>query len=372
MKTIVLLALFLPGMPLCAAPYAGWAVGEADSGYGTIFATTDSGTTWVRQGSGQIANVKLGGVYAIDPLTVWVAGDADSGYATIYQTTDGGATWTRKGLGQSALLGIDAAKLHVSSNVVWVIGVNAILRSRDDGATWTNCLPAAYTNRLLQGVSSCAGAAVWVGGAGSNQTSATLLQSTNAGLTWVQQSIAAEHILGIAAANAQTLWAVGGGGFVVFRTDDGGVTWIKQPTTGGEGDANEVCAVSTNIVWVAVDNFDEWSTNGGQTWASATMPYYTMGICAVNEREAWSVATGGFTGTGSIWHTSNGGGAWEQQGPGSGRVAPMSTVSFAREPVPEPAFMQHVLLIAIGMAIRLKSVRSGCYGLATGPRVCVN
>lgn len=347
MKTILLLAFLLIAAPLCAAMYAGWAVGDADRGYGTIFATTDSGATWVRQGSGQVANVRMGGVQAIDPLTAWVAGDADSGYATIYHTTDGGTTWTRKGFGQSALLGIDAAKLHGSSNVVWVIGVNAILRSLDNGATWTNCLPAAYTNRLLQGVSSYAGASVWVGGAGSTKSSATLLHSTNTGLTWVAQSIAAEHILGISAVNAQTLWAVGGGGFVVFRTDDGGATWDKQPTSGGEGDANEVCAVSTNNVWVAVDNFDEWSTNGGLTWATANMPYYTMGICAMDEREAWSVATGGFTGTGSIWHTSNGGGAWEQQGPASGRVAPMSTVSFAREPVPEPAAALLALLVAL-------------------------
>lgn len=347
MKTLCLLLLsLLLAAPLAAAPYAGWAVGAADSDYGTILATLDSGATWVRQGSGQIANVHISGVYALDAQSVWVAGDADNGYATIYHTTDGGATWTRKGFGQSALLDIDAAKLHVSSNHVWVIGRNAVLRSLDNGVTWTNCLPAAYTNRLLQGVCSYAGATVWVGGSGTNDGApATLLYSTNAGQSWVQQTIPpANHILGISALNPQTVWAVGGGGFLVFRTDNGGANWIQQPSHGGLGDANEVSVVNTQVVWVAVDNFVERSTNGGQSWTSATMPYYTMGISAVDEQEAWAVSTGGYTDTGSICHTSNGGTTWETQGP-TGRVAPLWNVSFARDPVPEPAMLGLGLLL---------------------------
>ncbi len=360
MKPLLLLAFLLLAVPLCAAPYAGWAVGATDSGYGTILATLDSGATWVRQGSGQVANVHISGVYALDDQSVWAAGDADNGYATIYHTTDGGAIWTRTGFGQSALLDIDAAKLHVSSNHIWVIGRNAILRSLDNGGTWTNCLPAAYTNRLLQGVCSCDGAVVWVGGGGTNDAAAaTLLHSTNAGQSWVQQTVApANHILGISALNPQTAWAVGGDGFLVFRTDDGGASWLHQLSPGGLGDANEVSAVNTQVVWVAVDNFVERSTNGGQSWATANMPYYTMGVSAVDVEEAWAVSTGGYTGTGSIWHTSNGGDTWEQQGPASGRVAPLWNVSFAREPVPEPAVLGLLLLLTMYRAAC--SLRRGC------------
>ena len=79
-----------------AAPYyAGWTVGSIWDGYGTILRSTDSGNTWTRQGAGQIANVNVGGVFAVDPYTAWVVGDSDGGYATIYHTTDGGSTWAK-------------------------------------------------------------------------------------------------------------------------------------------------------------------------------------------------------------------------------------------------------------------------------------
>ena len=47
--------------------YAGWTVGAAWNGCGTILRTTDSGKTWTRQGAGQIADVDLFGVCAVDP-----------------------------------------------------------------------------------------------------------------------------------------------------------------------------------------------------------------------------------------------------------------------------------------------------------------
>ena len=34
--------------------YAGWTVGQSWDGYGTILRTTDSGKTWVRQGSASL------------------------------------------------------------------------------------------------------------------------------------------------------------------------------------------------------------------------------------------------------------------------------------------------------------------------------
>jgi photosystem II stability/assembly factor-like uncharacterized protein len=80
--------------------YAGWGDSWDDGSgtkYGTILRSTDSGETWTRQGLGQIADVDMEGVFAVDPYTAWVVGGSDDGYATIYHTTDGGITWQRKG-----------------------------------------------------------------------------------------------------------------------------------------------------------------------------------------------------------------------------------------------------------------------------------
>ena len=95
---IVFLILFISSTGKCT-DYAGWTVGGKHNGYGAIFGTIDSGTTWSRQGSNQIVNANLSGVFAVDPKTAWVVGNVHSNYATIYNTIDGGQTWNRKGFG---------------------------------------------------------------------------------------------------------------------------------------------------------------------------------------------------------------------------------------------------------------------------------
>src|ERR1035438_3234460 len=80
-----------------ADPYAGWTVGNRTNGYGIVMRTTDSGTNWTRQGAGQIADVNLYGVSAVDAATAWTVGDPRDGYASIYRTTNGGTNWVRTG-----------------------------------------------------------------------------------------------------------------------------------------------------------------------------------------------------------------------------------------------------------------------------------
>jgi len=320
--------------------YAGWTVGEARDGYGAIYATTDSGNNWVRQGSNQIANAKLNGVFAVDPKTAWVVGVVESGYATIYNTKDGGQTWIRKGFGQTALHGIPLGKVHVSSSNIWAVDTGAILHSSDDGDSWTNCLPIEYTNTLFQGVFSINGNIVWVSGSGIGNNGsdfATILNTTNAGQSWIRQSGGAitnvDHLLGISAANTQTLWAVGGGGFIVLRSDNGGTSWILQSQESDYGDANEVYAVDSNTVWVAADNFIQWSNDSGITWSNKTSVNYTMGISAVNKAEAWIAISDNIIHTGYVWHTSNSGKTWEDQ---LSSAPPLWTISFAQQAIPEP------------------------------------
>ena len=327
--------------------YAGWTVGKARNGYGAIYRTIDSGKNWVRQGSNQIANADLNGVYAVDPLTAWVVGVAESNYATIYNTIDGGVTWNRKGLGQSTLQGISLGKVHVSSNNIWAVDTGVILHSSDNGDSWTNCLPIEYTNTLFQGVFSINGDIVWVSGSGIGNNGsdfATILKTTTTGQSWTRQSGGAitnvDHLLGISAADTQTLWAVGGGGFIVLRSDNGGSSWILQSQESDFGDANEVYAVDSNTVWVAADNFIQWSNDSGITWSNKTSVNYTMGISAVNKAEAWIAISDNIINTGYVWHTSNNGETWENQ---LSSAPPLWTISFARESIPEPFYLLFII-----------------------------
>lgn len=174
-------------------PDGRWAIPGGDPGeeYGTILRSTDSGETWTRQGAGQIANVNLRGVFAVDPYTAWAVGWPDSGYATIYHTTDGGTTWERKGSSDPAspdyVPNGGLAKVHAAGDDVWAVGnPGVILHTSDGGATWTNHIPAGYENTPLQGVYTLDGKTVWATGADEEDNHAVILKTTDAGLNWTR------------------------------------------------------------------------------------------------------------------------------------------------------------------------------------------
>ena len=370
LRSLVGVAFFLmvAAFPLNSfAQYAGWTVGDAKDNYGTILRSIDSGSTWARQGTGQIADVNMSGVVAVDPFTAWVVGGPDDNYATIYHTTDGGSTWERKG---SAADVPDVKLTKVTAygdNKVWAVGTNnagtsAILHTSDGGATWTNQLPAEYNGLTLQGVYTPDGTTVWVGGDSTPDTNgdsyALLLKSTDGGQSWTRQSggdlvgVAEAHILGISAVDANTAWAVGGvvseGDHLVLHTINGGETWTQQSVPIGSGDVNEVDVVDTSTVWVAYDNSVLWSVDGGGTWSSHNTADYTMGICAMPPH-AWavsSITSGTNTTTGVIYHTDDNGKTWvPKEKTLDGEDLPgLFTVSFALEPVPEPSTLVQEIL----------------------------
>lgn len=339
---------------LNAEDYAGWAAGLASDGYGTIIYSDTTGREWVRQGSNQIPNVGMSGVYAVDYETAWVVGKPDSGYGTIFYTEDAGATWTRKGLGSPALENKELMKVHCCGTNVWAVGQSVIAYSPDNGMTWTNFISDTYSNTMFQAVFVVNSTCVWVGGEGATappDNSATILKTMDAGANWTRQTngnvMEINHVLGINALNEEYAYAVGGDGFAILKTTDGGDTWVLQTNrVQGLGDANEVYVVNTQTVYVAVDNFIEWSHDAGASWNSHTLSYYTMGTCAINESQAWAAIQSPI-GTGQVWYTSNAGVSWTEQKMHDGtRPAPLITVSFAKDPIPEPALSLFLISIS--------------------------
>jgi len=347
-STVMIGSLFAGGDTTGAAPYYyGWTVGDSWNGYGTILRSIDSGETWTRQGAGQIADVTLGAVSTVDPYTVWVVGYSD-GYATIYHTSDGGTTWVRKG-SQADVPDVDLIKVHASDeNHVWAVGDGTILHTGDGGATWANRIPPGYEDIPLQGVYAPDSATVWVTG-GPKDGFATILKSTDSGLSWSRQSggdfatSGYDHILGISAIDTETAWAIGGDdtsmGWFVLKTTDGGSTWIEQ--TKGALDGNNICAVDSSTVWAVSDTTISRSTDGGTTWETHNSSYYTMGISAVNSLEAWAITSGL---SGSIRHTTDGGINWTVLTELGGETIPsLGTISFSNLPVPAPTPEDFVL-----------------------------
>ena len=343
----LVLATALPGL---GADYAGWAVGHAFDNYGTIIHTSDSGTTWERQGSGAIANADMFGVVTLDPTTAWVVGTVADGYSTIYRTTDAGQSWARMG----SALSLPSENLYkvnaVNAQNIWAVGQGTILNTSDGGTTWANHTPAGYVATMFQGIFSPDGVNVWATGS-ANDGYATVLKSTDAGQSWVRQSDGfnpnVAHILGVAAVDANNAWVVGGMGDYIFKTTDGGTTWDRMNGhLGLAADANEVAVISADDVWVAEDSSVKWTHDGGHIWHQYTTADYTMGIAVADKTNAWAVAQS-FMGQGLIYHTSDDGVTWEQQTVAGWTPGGLLTVSFAPQPVPEPSGIA-LMVVAIG------------------------
>ena len=336
---IAILSLFFLLFAVRAAPEEtgyGWTVGSAYDGRGTILYTNNSGQTWAYQGAGQIANVDLLGVYAVNGRTAYVTGTSSGGYGTIYRTTDAGATWTR--LGSAAdVPDVDLVKVRSYGNQnIWAVGTGTILHSSDGGASWNNQCPAEYGSLLLQGVTTTDGVHVWATG-GNKDGYATILYSDNGGASWTRQSNGdvpvVDHVIGIAAADNKRLWAVGGGsstGNVVLSTTDGGTTWVKVSDL-GVGDGNEVSAVDAATVWTAMDNCVQWSVDGGATWQSHNTNFATKGISGISADQAWAASNGARRFPGSIYYTADGGATWTatSKGPDGADLPYLETVSLS-------------------------------------------
>lgn len=328
-----------------SAEYAGWTVGVPSArGLPTILRSTNSGASWTRQGTdGQVAAVPMYGVTAVDPQTAWVVGESD-GYATIYHTTDGGLTWNRMGsAAQVPNVGLQKVATFGDNNI-WAVGIGVILHSRDGGATWTNQIPADYATNQFQGIASPDGVNVWATG-NSVGGYATILRSTNGGTSWIRQSGSTndvqllQRILDISALNSNTAWAIGADNtavnWYVLNTTNGGVTWTQQSQ--GNYDGNGIHAVDASTIWAVSDNNTTWSTNGGATWTVTNSQPYTMGISAVDALQAWAVSAALYGGIGAIQWTTNGGVTWLTQTQLDGENMPaLFTVSFASTPIGWP------------------------------------
>ncbi len=327
------------------AEYAGWTVGVPSAGgLPTILRSTDSGATWTRQGTnGQVVTMPMYGVTAVDAQTGWVVGETD-GYATIYHTTNGGLTWNRMGsAAQVPNVGLQKVATF-GDNRIWAVGIGVILHSSDGGTTWTNQLPADYSTNQFQGIASPDGVNVWATG-NSVGGYATILKSSDGGTSWTRQSGSTndvqllQRILDISTLNSNTAWAIGAdnnaANWYVLNTTNGGVTWTQQ--SNGTHDGNGIHAVDASTIWAVSDNNTTWTTNGGATWTVTNSQPYTMGISAIDAQQAWAVSAAMYGGIGAIQWTTNGGVTWTAQTELDGETMPaLFTVSFASTPIGWP------------------------------------
>jgi photosystem II stability/assembly factor-like uncharacterized protein len=179
------------------------AVGER----GHVLKSTDGGATWQQQRTPTRANL----------TAVWFA-DAQNGWAVghdevILRTTDGGASWTRTHYEpdrQQPLLDVWFA----NANEGLAIGAfSAVYRSTDGGATWA---PVEFAPQAL------AKPAPAPKPAAADAEDEELDMADDEGLDQ-------PHLNAIAASSTGKLYVAAEAGHL-YRSDDGGATWVELPS----------------------------------------------------------------------------------------------------------------------------------------------
>lgn len=195
-----------------------------------------------------------------DRSTAWIAGNG----GIILKTTNGGATWTPQASGVAD--NIRGAFVQSSTDVVMVGYNGRILRTTTGGTSWSPV--ASPTVRNLDDVTAVDSTTMLAVGGDSGLP--VVLRSTTSGASWtdVTPGALAEAISAVSMANASRGWFVGGSG-TVYRTDDGGLTWVVQNILAcNTSDVRGVAAISTTVV-VAVGHLGRIcrSTDAGATWS---------------------------------------------------------------------------------------------------------
>ncbi|MGH9944794.1 MAG: WD40/YVTN/BNR-like repeat-containing protein [Pyrinomonadaceae bacterium] len=184
----------------------GWMIGSLSRRDvvvdGLLLATTDGGTSWVRQTSPvreELIHLDFAG-----EKRGWIVGDR----GVILYTPDGGETWQRQRSGTGATL------YHVDFDDKergWAVGERGtILRTINGGATWTRVEVAGLDRTTLLSVKFADESDGWAVGRGG-----TILRSSDGGLTWVEQEGGTKANLFALFVNKRNCWAAGGDGLVL-------------------------------------------------------------------------------------------------------------------------------------------------------------
>jgi photosystem II stability/assembly factor-like uncharacterized protein len=226
----------------------------------------------------------------------------------IARSTDAGMTWSTQTSGVSH----DLWSVHFWSadSGIAVGDEGTILTTYDAGASWTprQSGMTAGSARFLFHATSVGDRLVVVGGEVASY-SASILTSTDRGLTWskrnLSQSIFLDRIAFIDASTAITVGmsqAMGGG---IYRTTDGGASWTSVHSAAQLVTA--VAASGDRVVAVGSGGMVYTSSDRGATWSESTaLPGADLLDVALDGRGN-GIAVGGM---GVTLVSSDGGGSW--------------------------------------------------------------
>lgn len=268
----------------------------------TAYISGDAGATWrtVRPAQESSAYSSLTQFGVVDPQHVWMQyGER------LYVSGDAGASFTRS-LGpapEDAGTTVLAAWFFDAREGIALTSSGWMQRTTDGGRTWTRTavsIGASTSSARMQFVSRKVG---WLTIAGT----ATLLQTTDGGLSWVSSRLgdAARGVRDFQFLNATDGWAVDQDG-QVFKTGDAGATWARLATAPSMA-ASLVRFGDADTGVLASGSRMMHTTDGGKTWAVSQTGVggLIQKLQFTSKNDAWALTTSGMP-----IHSTDGGRTW--------------------------------------------------------------
>jgi photosystem II stability/assembly factor-like uncharacterized protein len=298
---------------------------------------------WRAQKSG--TEEHLHGVFALDRYHAWAVGEepregTDSpGQSVIVATTDGGAHWVHQSFPDGTAQGTTMNRvLFTDTNHGYAVGeANSdangvdtgkpnILRTSDGGKRWTSLmenLPSeGYPNGIndIEGLTA-RGSKVWItvasypkDGQDGDKATGVILYSRDRGTTWTQQAFYSDSSFdSVSMADARNGWATTNDSYL-WRTTDGGETWVKGPRTAARPEQVQALDRSRAVI-VEESGHIEYTTDG-TILHTASVPA-AVGKSDLTDVSIGENGVGYATGelghlepTGGVLRTTNGGRTW--------------------------------------------------------------
>jgi photosystem II stability/assembly factor-like uncharacterized protein len=259
-------------------------VGVAQAG---LWRSDDGGATWNPLGQGEgsalVTNRLSSVVYdPEDPERFWIAGTYNAPFALV--TDDGGTTFRALGdVIQGEWLDVDMTDPERRTLVIGIHESPRVSKSTDGGATWV-----PLEEGLPDSVGISSGTAVidsqtYLYGTqpepGGQSTRPGIYRTTDGGATWI--AVLDQGVIGrpYRDADGSMVWMLSGGEGMAASTD-AGATWTVTPTTAISPQADNFVVLPDGRFAAISDHNIILSTDRGASWriVDAALPYDPTGL----------------------------------------------------------------------------------------------
>jgi photosystem II stability/assembly factor-like uncharacterized protein len=247
-----------------------------------LLKSTDGGANWSSSGAalGNYPWVLV--VHPTDPNTLF--GVISS---LFYRSTNGGADWSTYSLGNNTI-GYDIAVNPLNPQVIYAGGYKydgsywrlSSMKTTDQGTTWTatqlDTATTAYGYSVA--IDPVDTTVVYVGGYAG--TTAAFLKSTDCGTTWARCSLPGNmyYVYSILVSPTDHNTVFAGTLYGVCRSTDAGLTWTQQ-STNNYNYRIVTAPGNPNIMYSAAYSSVYRSTDAGLTWTASS-----TGLAGINLR----------------------------------------------------------------------------------------